>query len=341
MLVIQTANRVKDNDFSRKITTFGSILTPLRNKINMIEGKLIKNLAHRAGFDLCGIVSCRHFAEDEQRFREWLAAGYGADLHYLERNIDKRFDLSKLVEGAKSVIVCAVNYKSPRSDIGYPANFPTKIASYACNRDYHTTIKERLGTLYTSIKEVVPSLKARAFTDSAPLIEKRLAVEAGLGWIGRQSLLITPQFGTYVLLGELVIDQEADHYDSPIEFIGCGECHRCMEVCPNSAILPIKSIDARRCISRLTIEKESESKSGDINLGGWIFGCDECQRCCPYNRSTPCATNPDFISPFDPASIPPEVWFAMNEVEFAERFGHTPLVRSGLHRIQRNIKTED
>ena len=306
----------------------------------MIHSDFIKGLAQRAGFDLCGIVRCRHFAENEQYFQEWLDAGYNGDLHYLERNLDKRFDVSQLVEGAKSVIVCAVNYKSPRS-LDYPAKCNTKIASYACNLDYHSTIKGMLSTLYSSLKVEYPSLKARIFTDSAPLLEKQLAVEAGLGWIGRQSLLVTPQFGTFVLLGELVIDEDVDLYDTPFEESRCGSCHRCIDACPQNAILPTKNIDARRCISCLTIEKQSGTAPADNDLNGWIFGCDECQSCCPHNRITPCATNPCFASPFDPATLSPEDWHAMSEEEFADRFGHTPLVRSGLQRIKQNIKSRD
>ncbi len=306
----------------------------------MVSSKFIKEMAQRAGFDLCGIAPCHHFAKNEHRFREWLAAGYGADLHYLERNIDKRFDVTKLVDGAKSVIVCAVNYKSPRSH-GYPAGSMTKIASYACNCDYHSTIKKRLKWLYNALREVEPALRARAFTDSAPLVEKLFAVEAGLGWIGRQSLLVTPQFGTFVLLGELVINEEVDCYDSPYEGSHCGECRRCIDACPNSAIMPTKNIDARRCISRLTIEKDAGNPTENIELNGWIFGCDECQSCCPYNRSTPYASNPDFATPFDPISVPAEEWLSMDEEAFSEKFGHTPLVRSGLHRIQQNIKVKD
>lgn len=317
----------------------------------MIQSELIKNAAYNAGFDLCGIAPCRHFAENEHYFREWLAAGYGADLHYLERHLDKRFDISRLVEGAQSVIVCAVNYKSLRSE-GYPATCHTKIASYACNGDYHPIIKGMLNTLYTSLKERCPSLQARAFTDSAPLLEKRLAVEAGLGWIGRQSLLVTPQFGTFVLLGELVISEAVDEYDTPFEGSRCGECRRCIEACPNGAILPTKNIDARRCISRLTIEKEpsvahlieakpSLNDLSKLRLDGWIFGCDLCQSCCPYNRTTPLATNPHFATPLDPASLSVEEWLSMSEEEFFSRFGHTPLLRSGLSRIKQSIQSQD
>lgn len=303
----------------------------------MLRSQFIKDAAHRAGFDLCGIVSCGHLAEGELRFREWLEAGYGADLHYLERNLDKRFDVSRLVEGARSVIVCAVNYKSPRS-IGYPTPSHTKIASYACNNDYHTTIKGMLAELYATLKEQIPTLRARAFTDSAPLLEKQLAVNAGLGWIGRQSLLVTPEFGTFVLLGELAIDEEVDNYDTSFEGSRCGECRRCIEACPNKAILPTKTIDARRCISRLTIESVATECPQSKSLAGWIFGCDECQSCCPHNRNTPYSTNPHFASPFDPATLVAQDWLSMSDSEFSQRFGKTPLTRSGLERIKSNVE---
>ena len=302
----------------------------------MLQSQFIKDSAFRAGFDLCGIVPCNHLTESEQRFREWLEAGYGADLHYLERNLDKRFDVSRLVEGARSVIVCAVNYKSLRS-CGYPTPSSTKIASYACNEDYHSTIKAMLAELYSALRAKNTTLRARAFTDSAPLVEKQLAVNAGLGWIGRQSLLVTPEYGTFVLLGELVIDEEVDHYDTPFEGSRCGECHRCIEACPNGAILSSKRIDARRCISRLTIESATNNTEHQ-NLAGWIFGCDECQSCCPHNRNTPNATNPHFSSPIDPAALSVEDWLTMSKADFDTRFGKTPLTRSGLERIRANAE---
>ena len=170
----------------------------------MISGQYIKKLAENAGFDLCGITPCKHLAENESYFREWLAKGYGSSLEYLERNLDKRFDVRRLVEGAQTVVVCAVSYKNPLGE-GYPPGCRTKIASYARNHDYHPVLKEMLGTMLEALRRQYPGLTGRTFVDTAPLLEKQLAVEAGLGWIGRQSLLLTPQYGSYVLLGELVL----------------------------------------------------------------------------------------------------------------------------------------
>lgn len=299
----------------------------------MLESAYIKKEAAAAGFDICGITRCRKLAEDETRFRNWLEAGYAAELEYLSRNLDKRFDPSRLVEGAKTVVVCGAGYKNRFSD-GYPADCGVKVASYACTRDYHTTIKGMLRRLFEALRERYPEIGGRIFTDSAPLLEKRLAIDAGLGWRGRQSLLITPQFGSYVLLGELVLTDEADEYDTPLENVGCGECRRCADACPNKAILDDRCIDASRCISCATVEGRA---ADGTKLHGWIFGCDECQSCCPYNKRAPQHRSPLFDPVFDPLSISREEWLATDEETFRRKFGDTPLMRSGIERIKRNL----
>ena len=195
----------------------------------------IKMLAHEVGFDLCGVAQCHNFEEDKSFLKEWIGQGYASSLDYLKRNIECRADANLLVEGAKSVIVCAVSYKNKISD-GYPADHTAKVASYACTTDYHTTIKQMLFDLCKRLKEIDADFSARCFVDSAPIFEKRYAVEAGLGWVGRQSLLVTPEFGSFVLLGEIVMTAECNEYDKPLESVGCGECRRCVEACPNGAI---------------------------------------------------------------------------------------------------------
>ena len=300
----------------------------------MLSAKEIKETAAEIGFDLCGIAPCRRLEETERRFRDWLAAGRQADLHYLERNLDKRFDPRRLVEGAQSVAVCAVNYKNAFS-LGYADEWPAKIASYALNRDYHRTLKEMLRTLLLRLRERYPALQGRAFTDSAPLVEKRLAVEAGLGWIGRQSLLVTPQFGSFVLLGEVVLTEPCDRYDEPFSESRCGSWRSCVEHCPTGAVCGERTIDAGRCISCHTVE--NAAGVAPRSLHGWIFGCDCCQSCCPYNLRTPLASHPAFRSPLDPLAFDCERWLRMTEEEFDAAFGLTPLTRSGLERIRRNL----
>ena len=300
----------------------------------MILSDHIKSAAQRLGFDLCGIARCQKFDVNERAYMRWLDRGYDSSLGYMRNHLDKRFDVRQLVEGAKTVVVCAVSYRSEISG-GYDKSDSCKIASYACNRDYHKTLKKMLQSLLRELQTQYPQLHGRAFVDSAPLLEKQYAVEAGLGWIGRQSLLITPEFGSYVLLGELVLDMEADAYDAPYEGVGCGECRRCMDACPTSAIVAPMTIDTSKCISCRTIESDNDT---NIDLHGWIFGCEECQNCCPYNRQVAIHRNEAFNPLFDPREISAEEWQAMSEEEFLARFGTTPLKRSGLERIKKNIK---
>lgn len=300
----------------------------------MISRNVITNAAREAGFDLVGVVRAEAMPELRNRFEEWLLAGNQSTLSYLERNVEKRFDQRLLVEGVRSVVVCAVSYLSPLSR-GYGEADVPKIASYAVAKDYHKQIKQMLLHLADSLCRSVPALRYRAFTDSAPVAEKSLAVKAGLGWIGRNSLLVTPDFGSMVLLGELFICEECDLYDKPMDDVGCGSCRACVSVCPNSAILECRAIDTRRCISRLTIERADSDESQPLH--GWIFGCDMCQSVCPYNRRAPLHRNPRFDAVFDPLSLDRAAWRAMSDDKFEALAGATPLTRSGLERLKSNI----
>ena len=189
--------------------------------------------------------------------------------------------------------------------------------------------------MLAALKAAHPALEGRAFVDTAPLCEKQLAVEAGLGWIGRQSLLVTPQYGSFVLLGELILTDEADAYDAPFEGEGCGRCRRCLESCPTGALVRSRMLDTGRCIACHTIEKEPGT---EVDLHGWIFGCDACQSCCPHNLRAPLHRDPVFDPLFDPLAMDEAAWLALDEARFGELFGRTPLTRSGLRRIQRNIR---
>lgn len=299
----------------------------------MLDHSIIKRLASEAGFDLCGIAPCRHFDDAERRFREWLAHGYQSSLQYLERNTEKRFDPRLLVEGARTAVVCAVGYKNRMSD-GYPAGHRTKIASYACAEDYHTLVRKMLQRIFEALRRISPDLAGRAFVDTAPLAEKRLAVEAGLGWIGRQSLLVTPELGSFVVLGELILTEEVDRYDQPFGPARCGTCRACVECCPTGAVMPGQGIDTARCISCHTIEREP---SRSIDLDGWIFGCDACQSCCPWNRRAPQHRNRAFDPVFDPLEMDAAAWRALSAAEFERLCGRTALMRSGLERIRSQI----
>ena len=298
----------------------------------MISRNIITNLAAEVGFDLVGVVRAEALDDEHNRFNDWLLAGNSSTLSYLERNIEKRFDASRLVEGSRSVVVCAVSYLSPYSR-GYSDDCRTKIASYALNRDYHTTIKGMLEQLASALKRFEPELKYRSFVDSAPLAEKSYARRAGLGWIGRQSLLVNPKFGSMMHLGELVIDAEVDEYDEPMEGVGCGSCRRCVEACPNGAILDNRTIDTRRCISCRTIERE---QSDTLPLHGWIFGCDICQSVCPFNQHAPLHRNPQFDPVVTPEMLSAEHFEVMTDSEFNSIVAQTPMLRAGFERIRKN-----
>lgn len=300
----------------------------------MITRNIIIKLAKEVGFDLVGVVPAGALAEERKRFEEWMLDGNHSTLQYLERNVEKRFDMTKLVENSHSVVVCAVSYLSPYGR-GYRSGWRPKIASYALNVDYHVTIKSMLAELAEKLKSYAPELRFRAFVDSAPVAEKSLAVRAGLGWIGRQSLVVNPKLGSMMHLGELVIDVAVDEYDSPMQGVGCGSCRRCVEACPNQAILENRTIDTRRCISCRTIEREGCAES--ITLDGWIFGCDACQSVCPFNEHAPLHTNPKFDPCIDPYELTTERWLQMTDEEFTAIASATPMTRSGLDRIKGNV----
>lgn len=303
---------------------------------DMLSSEHIKCAAAEAGFDLCGITPVKPFLRQQEAFVRWIERGCHSSLSYLERNCDKRFDASLLVEGARAVAVCAVGYKSPLGE-GYPPGWPAKVASYAACEDYHSVIKGMLRDVSERLRASYSDLRGRIFTDSAPLCEKPLAVEAGLGWIGRQSLLVTPRFGSFVLLGELVLCDDVDRYDTPFEGSLCGTCRACVEACPNGAILDDRTIDTSRCISCHTVERQPDNR---VDLHGWIFGCDACQSCCPYNRRAPQHRNPRFDPLFDPRTMTAAEWRMLDDETFEARFGRTPMMRSGRSRIAANISEQ-
>ncbi len=302
----------------------------------MLSARDIKAAAREVGFDLCGITRAEELSEECLRFRRWLGEGRNGALDYLERNVEKRFDASLLVEGAESVVVCAISYKNEFS-CGYGTHEVPRVASYAINDDYHDTIRNMLRRMASLLSLDGLGVSWRVFSDSAPVAEKSLAVRAGLGAIGRNSLLITPRHGSFVLLGELMVADRVDEYDAPFEEDLCGECRLCRNHCPNCAIGDDRTIDASRCISRLTIEPIAES-ADRLPLHGWLFGCDECQSVCPRNRDVPIDASDRLHRRFNPSDYPASRWRAMTSEEFRDSFSSTPLSRAGLARLLHNLE---
>ncbi len=244
----------------------------------MLDREHIRKYAAEAGFSLCGVARARALVEQAPRFAASLEMSGAAALDYLVRDPERRIDPARLLEGARTVVVCALAYD------GRPVETPEgKVSAHRREGDYHPRIKAMLGEVLERLRADSPGLRGKSCCDTSAILEKAWAVEAGLGWIGRNSLLVNPLLGSFLLLGELVLDAECDLYDKPYAGpAACGACRRCESTCPAGAICSL-TVDTGRCISALTIERQR--KGGAVEpLHGWIYGCDECQTVCPYNR---------------------------------------------------------
>ncbi len=243
---------------------------------------------------------------------------------YMRRNIELRLDPRKLFPPVKTIISLAVNYYPGKIHYG-----KTRISRYALGRDYHRVLKKMMKRLFYYIKEEIPGVKARFFVDSAPVMERELARRAGLGWIGKNTMLITKEYGSWVFLGEIFIS-EALPPDEPFRKNHCGTCSLCVESCPTGALKPY-FLDARLCLSYITVEHKGEvPEIYRLKNSGWIFGCDTCQEVCPWNRRAQ-RTN---IKDFEPR-IPPSLDSLPSKKEFEKRFQGTALKRAGYEKIKK------
>lgn len=289
----------------------------------------IKSEAARVGFDACGIAKATAVDEKTVAFIEgWTKEGKHGTMHYLERNCEKRYDPTLLVEGCRSVITVVLNYTPKRAIEG--------ISNYAQGSDYHKAVKERLYMLLKSINEKIPC-QGRAFCDSAPVLERYWAVQSGLGWIGRNRQLIIPGKGSYFFIGELIVDIELE-YDEPYRQSHCGNCNKCIDNCPTGA-LKREGFDARECLSYLTIEYRGELPENiGEKMGNCFYGCDRCQAVCPHNR---------LATPNDTAELQPkpelirmnaEKWRTLTKEQYNALFSGSAVERCGYEQLMRNIK---
>ena len=297
----------------------------------MEKGELsifIKSEAERLGFDICGIAKAEAVTDGVAcAYNCWIEQQKHGTMQYLERNCEKRFDPTKLVEGCKSIVVVAMNY-APQEPV-------EGIAAYAIGNDYHKVVKDRLFMLLNSINTIQPT-KGRAFCDSAPVLERYWAVKAGLGWIGRNRQLIIPGKGSCFFLGELLIDAELE-YDAPFTANHCGYCHKCIENCPTGA-LTTDGFDARKCLSYLTIEYRGELPENiGEKMGNSFYGCDCCLKACPHNRFS----TPNNILEFKPKAelqeMDMEKWRRLTKEKYDALFEESAVERCGYEQLMRNI----
>lgn len=294
----------------------------------------IKEKALELGFSACGISAVRCLNEERDRLQNWLSNGMNGSMVYMANHFEKRLDPEKLDEGAKSVISVLINYfpNQKQTDPAAPI-----ISKYAYGKDYHLVIKEKLNNLLIFIQSSVSPCHGRAFVDSAPVLERPLAKAAGLGWIGKNSLLISKEFGTYVFIGELIIDLELG-YDSPFTGDHCGNCTRCIDACPTGAIVSPRTVDARKCISYHTIENKEEVPAPiREKLQNHLFGCDICQDVCPWNKKLKPNLSLDFKPNKEIMEMKKKDWMELDQSTYTKLFRQTAFERAGFERIKRNI----
>ena len=297
---------------------------------------LLKSTAKRLGFDFCGIAKADFLAEEAPKLEEWLCRDYQGRMGYLANHFDKRLDPRKLVEGAKTVVSLVYNYYPERA---LPdGNEDIKLAKYAYGKDYHDVIQEKLREFLTCLRDEIGDFHGRSFVDSAPILERQWAQRAGLGWIGKNSLLLNRSMGSFFFLAELVIDLDATP-DLPLAKDYCGTCTACMDACPTDAIVAPGVVDGSRCISYLTIElKDAIPSSFAGKMDNWVFGCDVCQDVCPWNRFSKPHQEPAFSPSSDLKALASQDWKELTEETFKRVFSGSAVTRTKLKGIKRNLE---
>ncbi len=293
----------------------------------------IKSIARELGFDDCGFARAEKLDRDAEVLHDWLDKGMHQDMQWMENHLDKRIDPTSLVPGAKSVISVLLNYFNPRmqDDPAAPV-----ISRYAYGRDYHKVVRKKLRMLLSRIKEVLPGTEGRVFVDSAPVMEHAWATRAGLGWIGKNSLLLSKKLGSYVFIGEVIIDAELE-YDQPVTD-HCGQCRLCVDECPTHAINPDRTLNAGKCISYLTIEHRGEIPAKYKNsFYNRVFGCDICQDVCPWNRKLKAHHIADFNPKEELMAMDNDSWNTMTEDGFDELFEGSAVKRTKYEGLRRNL----
>jgi epoxyqueuosine reductase len=293
----------------------------------------IKNLARESGFLLCGIAKAEKLSVEANRLENWLNKGFHGKMKYLENHFDLRTDPTKLVPGAKSVISFLYNYfpEKQQNQDSY------QIAKYAYGKDYHFVIKEKLNKIVEKAQQSLGKFDFRVFVDSGPVLERQWAEKAGLGWIGKHGLLISPKKGSYFFLAEIICDLALE-YDPPFPTDHCGTCTACIDACPTDAILPDKTLNANHCISYLTIELKDEIPSEyKGKMKDYVFGCDICQDVCPWNRFSQPHNEPAFCPHPNLLEMSKASWKELTQETFSDLFKKSAVKRAGFIKLKKSI----
>ena len=296
--------------------------------------ELIKGYASKLGFLSCGISEACFLEDEAPKLEKWLKQNHHGKMNYMENHFDKRLDPRKLVPGAKSVISLLLNYHTDQNQCDTEA---PKISKYAFGKDYHFVIKKKLKKFLKFISKEIGEVQGRVFVDSAPVMDKVWASKSGLGWIGKNTNLISKKVGSFFFIAELIIDLELE-YDPPTTD-HCGSCTSCLDACPTDALIAPYQIDASKCISYLTIElKEKIPSEFKGKMDQWAFGCDACQTVCPWNRFS----EPHQVSEFKPneklMSMSKNDWEELTEEVFNDLFKGSAIKRTNFSGLKRNIK---
>jgi epoxyqueuosine reductase len=291
----------------------------------------IKEQARQLGFELAGIAAATP-ADGFDRFLHWLEAGHAGEMGYLHRHAAARHHPQAVLPGVRSVVMLGMNYKPDEP----PPPAAAQVARYARGQDYHDVLRARLNRLLDWVKGAAPGCAGRGVVDTAPLLERDFARRAGLGWFGKNTMLLNKRLGSYFFLGALLLDLELTP-DAAHEAAHCGTCTACLDACPTQAFPAPGQLDARLCISYLTIELRGPIPEGlRPQVGDWLFGCDVCQEVCPWNRKAPAGAEPAFAARPDLEAVDPVELLGLSEEEFRRRFRGTALTRSKRGGLLRN-----
>lgn len=296
----------------------------------------IKSQAHTLGFELVGIAPATE-ADGFAHLQDWLTQGYAGEMGYMSRHSEARRHPDSMLPNVKSVVMVGLNYKPANPVLSTEYSVLTgRVSSYAGGLDYHDVLRGKLKSLLEWIQTNAPNTRGRAVIDTAPLLERDFARRAGLGWFGKNTMLIDKKLGSYFFLAGLLLDVPLEA-DAPFETTHCGTCTRCLDACPTDAFVGPYQLDARRCISYLTIELHG-SIPEELRplMGDWIFGCDVCQEVCPWNRKAPAGCEAALAPTGTGLRVDLQELLSIDEAEFRRRFRHTPLWRAGRAGLLRN-----